>query len=189
MVGLWRREGFLQQELTSIRLKAGDVLVLPGDEESLTRVSQDRAFLMMVPFHGELQLRRKASLAAGVMLATIVAAAINIIRLDIVMLAGAVAIVLSGCITARQAYRAIDARIYVFIAGAIPLGARHAEKRHCQSSGTLAAECHGRVEYAVHPADDFRYCGRGDANYVGCRDNRALRAGCRRTGAGYGPHA
>jgi di/tricarboxylate transporter len=31
--------------------------------------------------------------------------------------------VLSGCITPRQAYRAIDARIYVFIAGAIPLGA------------------------------------------------------------------
>jgi di/tricarboxylate transporter len=30
--------------------------------------------------------------------------------------------VLSRCITSRQAYRAIDARIYVFIAGAIPLG-------------------------------------------------------------------
>jgi di/tricarboxylate transporter len=37
--------------------------------------------------------------------------------------AGAVAMVLSGCLTARQAYQAIDARIYVFIAGAIPLGA------------------------------------------------------------------
>jgi di/tricarboxylate transporter len=31
--------------------------------------------------------------------------------------------VLSGCITLRQAYRAVDTRIYVFIAGAIPLGA------------------------------------------------------------------
>jgi di/tricarboxylate transporter len=38
-------------------------------------------------------------------------------------LAGAVAMVLTGCLTAGQAYRAIDARIYVFIAGAIPLGA------------------------------------------------------------------
>jgi di/tricarboxylate transporter len=31
--------------------------------------------------------------------------------------------VLTGCLTLGQAYRAIDARIYVFIAGAIPLGA------------------------------------------------------------------
>jgi di/tricarboxylate transporter len=30
--------------------------------------------------------------------------------------------VLTGCIRAGRAYRAIDARIYVFIAGAIPLG-------------------------------------------------------------------
>jgi len=34
-----------------------------------------------------------------------------------------VTMVLAGCISSRQAYRAIDARIYVFIAGAIPLGA------------------------------------------------------------------
>jgi di/tricarboxylate transporter len=74
VVGLWRREAFLRQKLASIRLEAGDVLVLLGDEEALARVSQDRAFLMMVPFHGELQLRRKAGLAAGVMLAAIVAA-------------------------------------------------------------------------------------------------------------------
>jgi len=31
--------------------------------------------------------------------------------------------VLTGCLTPAQAYRAVDARIYVFIAGAIPLGA------------------------------------------------------------------
>jgi len=122
VVGLWRQEGFLRQELASIRLAAGDVLVLLGDEESLARISQDHAFLMMVPFHGELQLRRKARLAAGIMLATIVVAVFNIISLEIIMLAGAVAMVQSGCITARQAYQAIDARIYVFIAGAISLG-------------------------------------------------------------------
>ena len=136
VVGLWRREGFLRQELASIRLAAGDVLVLLGDEEALARVSQDRAFLMMIPFHGELQLRRKALLAAGIMLAIILAAAFNIIRLEIIMLAGAVAMVLSGCITARQAYRAIDARIYVFIAGAIPLGTA------MQKSGTADLLAH-----------------------------------------------
>jgi di/tricarboxylate transporter len=123
VVGLWRREGFLQEELARIRLRAGDVLVLQGDQEALARVERDRAFLMLVPFHGEIRLRRKARLAGLIMLATIVAAAFNILDLQIATLSGAIAMVLSGCITPRQAYRAIDARIYVFIAGAIPLGA------------------------------------------------------------------
>jgi di/tricarboxylate transporter len=30
--------------------------------------------------------------------------------------------ILSGCISSQQAYQSIDARIYIFIAGAIPLG-------------------------------------------------------------------
>jgi di/tricarboxylate transporter len=38
-------------------------------------------------------------------------------------LLGAVAMVLTRCLTIRQAYNSIDYRIYVFIAGAIPLGA------------------------------------------------------------------
>jgi di/tricarboxylate transporter len=132
VVGLWRQEGFLRQELSSIRLEAGDVLVLLGEEEALAAIARDRAFLMMVPFHGELQPRRKAGLTAAIMLAAIAAATFNAVRLDIVMLAGALAMVLSGCLTARQAYRAINTRIYVFIAGAVPLGAA------MQKSGTAA---------------------------------------------------
>ncbi|HEV8487601.1 MAG TPA: SLC13 family permease [Blastocatellia bacterium] len=123
VVGLWRQDGFLQQELARIKLKAGDVLVLQGDEASLSRIANDPAFLIMVPFHGELRLRRKARTAGLLMLATIGAAATNVTTLEIVMLAGAVAMVLSGCLTPRQAYRAVDTKIYVFIAGAIPLGA------------------------------------------------------------------
>jgi di/tricarboxylate transporter len=57
------------------------------------------------------------------MLGTIALAAFNVLSLEIITLAGAAAMVLSGCISSRQAYRRIDARIYVFIAGAIPLGA------------------------------------------------------------------
>jgi di/tricarboxylate transporter len=122
VVGLWRREGFIEQELAQIKLRAGDILVLQGDEESISRIANDPAFLIMLPFHGETRIRQKARLTAGIMLATILAAAFNIFRLEIIMLTGAVTMVLSRCITSRQAYRAIDARIYVFIAGAIPLG-------------------------------------------------------------------
>ncbi|MDQ5851815.1 MAG: SLC13 family permease [Chloroflexota bacterium] len=123
VLSLWRRQGWLEQEMSRIKLREGDVLVLEGNEEALARVQNDRQFLMMVPFQGERRLRRKARLAGAIMLLTIIAAAFNLLSIEMAALAGAVAMVLTRCITGRQAYRAIDARIYVFIAGAIPLGA------------------------------------------------------------------
>lgn len=56
------------------------------------------------------------------MLGTIVTAAFNLFALEITMLAGAAAMMLFGCITLQQAYQSINGKIYVFIAGAIPLG-------------------------------------------------------------------
>jgi di/tricarboxylate transporter len=122
VVALWRQQGWLQQELSQTRLRPGDILVLQGNSEALSRVESDPAFLMLTPFQGEGRLRRKASLAALIMVVTILLAALNILSIEIAGLAGAAAMVLSGCLTPRQAYRAIDTRIFVFIAGAIPLG-------------------------------------------------------------------
>ncbi|HKA19149.1 MAG TPA: SLC13 family permease [Blastocatellia bacterium] len=142
VIGLWRREGLVQEELARVRLKAGDVLLVQGGEEPIATIASDPAFLLMVPFHGESKPRRKARLTAGIMLGTIALAAFNLLSLDIITLSGATAMVLSRCITSRQAYKAIDARIYVFIAGAIPLGAA------MQKSGT-AALIAGGLEKAV----------------------------------------
>jgi di/tricarboxylate transporter len=121
VIAVWRQDGWPKEELARVQLRAGDVLVLQGDDESLGRVQSDPAFLMIVPFHGEARLRRKAPLAGTIMLGTVVAAALGL-PLHIAGLAGAVTIVLTRCLTARQAYRSIDQRIFVFIAGAIPLG-------------------------------------------------------------------
>ncbi len=123
VIGLYRREGWLSQELAKTRLRAGDVLLMRGDQDALNRVRRDPAFLMLVPFQGEPRARRKAYLAGVIMLASIAAASLNLATLEMVMLAGAAAMVLTGCVTARQAYRSIDPRIYVFIAGVIPIGA------------------------------------------------------------------
>lgn len=122
VVAFWRRGSFVQRELARIKLKAGDVLVLQGDDDGLSRVARDPAFLMIVPFDGEPRIRKRGRIAALIMIATVLVAMVNVFPLQIVMLGGAIAVVLTGCLTAPQALRAIDARIYIFIAGAIPLG-------------------------------------------------------------------
>ena len=142
VVGLWRKEGWLDQELSKVRLRANDVLVLEGDADALARVGQDRAFLMLVPFHGESKPRRRAWLAGLIMVATILLAAFNVMTIEMAALAGALAVVLVGCINIRRAYDAIDARIFVFIAGAIPLGVA------MQKTGT-ATMLAGWLQHAV----------------------------------------
>jgi di/tricarboxylate transporter len=56
------------------------------------------------------------------MVLSIALAAINVVPVEIAFLTGAAVMILSGCISTQQAYQSIDARIYIFIAGAIPLG-------------------------------------------------------------------
>ena len=142
VVSIWRKRGWLSEEMAKIKLRAGDVLVLEGDEEGLARVASDNSFLMIVPFHGEARLRSKAPLAGLIMLATILLAAFNVMTIEMAALAGAAVVVLTNCLTPRQAYRAIDSRIFVFIAGAIPLGAA------IQKSGT-AQLIAGWLQYAI----------------------------------------
>ena len=122
VVGVWRRKGWVGTELSRVKLREGDVLVMTGDTEALKRVSENQSFLMLVPFRGEPKPLHKARLAGIIMILATAVAALNIIPVEIALMTGALVMILSGCISVTQAYQSIDSRIYVFIAGAIPLG-------------------------------------------------------------------
>lgn len=122
VVGLWRKEGWIREELSAVRLQQGDVLVLWGSPDKFLELSEHRGFLMMVPFAGDEKPRHRWPLALGIMLASIAAAATDLVPAQIAFLTGAVAMVVTGCLTVAQAYREIDVRIFVMIAGVIPLG-------------------------------------------------------------------
>ena len=122
VVGIWRRSTWLRAEISRVRLHEGDVLLLHGGAEAFERLGKDRSFLMLVPFQGEPFMRHRAPLAGLIMIVSIVVAALGVVPVEIALFTGALAVVLTRCVTIQQAYRTIDIRIYVFIAGAIPLG-------------------------------------------------------------------
>ena len=95
---------------------------MAGNNTSLKRISEGQSFLMLVPFKGEPKPQHKARLAGAIMILSITAAALGLLPVEIALLAGMAAVILSGCISVQQAYQSIDTRIYIFIAGAIPLG-------------------------------------------------------------------
>ena len=121
MVALSRDGTPTSEAIEQVRLRAGDVLVLEGDEDEVRHLTQEQPTLLMAPFPGKPK-PRAAKRAAAVMLAVIAIASVGHVPLEVIAVAGALAMVLSGCITVNQAYEAIDTRIFVFIAGAVPLG-------------------------------------------------------------------
>jgi len=122
VLGLWRQTHIRPRELSKISLREGDVLVLQGNAEALARLARDRNFLLLTPFQAEVRRPRKALISGLVMLGTVLGATLNQVGLGLAALSGATAMVLTRCLTPRQAYRAIDVRMFLFVAGAIPLG-------------------------------------------------------------------
>jgi di/tricarboxylate transporter len=122
VVGLWRKRGFMRRELSKVRLKPGDLLVLWGDQEALDRLVDNPSFLLLLPFAARDRKLGKGWLAALIMAGSVIAAVTGLLPVTIAFMTGAAMMVTTGCLTLNQAYESVEVRIFVFIAGAIPLG-------------------------------------------------------------------
>lgn len=122
IAGLWRRTGDVAPWLSDTRLREGDLLVLWGRPSRFAELATHHGFLMLVPFAGEARRRVRAPIALAILAATVLAAATEWLPVPLAFLLGAVAMVATRCVDVEQAYREIDVRIFVMIAGVIPLG-------------------------------------------------------------------
>ncbi len=122
VVGLWRRQEWIRDKLSQVKMREGDLLVLRGTPERFSELASHHGFLMMVPFSANPRRRQFATRTLLIVAATVAAAASGVFPAQMAFLGGAVALVLTGCVAVDQAYREIDVRIYVMIAGVIPLG-------------------------------------------------------------------
>ena len=121
-IGLWRKDGWVVQETSNTELKEGDLLVLWGAEEKLENLTRHRGFLMFLPFHGRSTKRIKMGLASVIMGAAILVSALGILPAHVAFVAGALIMILTKCLSVEQGYDSIETKIFVMIAGVIPLG-------------------------------------------------------------------
>src|SRR5690606_26218402 len=122
VVGLWRKRGFMRKELSKVQLKGGDLLVLCGDQKALDRLRDNPSFLLLLPFSARDTTLGRGGLAGAVRAVAVAVAALEVLPVTMAVLTGRGAMVAPGCLTPRQAYGAIETRIFVCSAGAIPLG-------------------------------------------------------------------
>lgn len=123
VLGIQRRSRMIRtSRMTDIRLEAGDVLLLLGSRANVTRLRNNPDVLLMEWSTRELPALSLARRALFIFGAVVVCAATGLLPIVVAAVAGATAMVASGCLNIHQASRAIDRRIVLLIWAALALG-------------------------------------------------------------------
>ena len=114
---IWRP----REELHDVMLQPGDVLLVQGPSTRVTELKQDAQFLVLDATI-DLPQTSRAPLALGVLLTVIVTAALGIVPIAISSVAGAVVMVITGCLNMASALRAVSPSVYFVVVASLALG-------------------------------------------------------------------
>lgn len=109
-------------ELRDMALRFGDALLLHGPREKLTLLAGEPDFLVLTEEAQKPMRLSRAPAALAIMAAVVLSVVAGLLPIYIAAVAGAVAMVLTGCLTMDDAYRAIEWKAVFLIAGMLPLG-------------------------------------------------------------------
>lgn len=124
-IGYFRDGKAYHEAAANEKLKEGDGLLFYGPRDKIRDFEPDKEILLYhKPGKAEVSssLKKKAPLAAIILLAVIGSAAANLVPISVSALAGAVLMVLTGIINPLKIYDAIDWKTLVLIGGMYPLG-------------------------------------------------------------------
>lgn len=108
--------------LQDMALQFGDALLVHGPRQSLEAVARDSDFLVLDQDAAQAPRLHKAPVAALIMLAVLGSAILGLVPIAIAALTGAAVMVLTGCLSMDEAYRAIEWKVVFLIASMLPLG-------------------------------------------------------------------
>ena len=122
LAGIWREGAPIGTDLADERLQIGDALLLLGPHERLQLLNNDPDFLILTPLGQAPPDTHRAPLAALIMFGVVASVIAGYAPIAIAAVVGGSMMILTGCLTMEQAYRAIDWRAIFLIAGMLPLG-------------------------------------------------------------------
>ena len=121
MIAISRSGERFTQRLRDIRLRAGDIVVIQGDEKLLPEKLPEMGLLPLADRLVPLGSTRRVVLTMTITLAAIVALAAGLAPVPLVFFAAAVLLIALRCLPLREAYQSIDAPILLMLAALIPV--------------------------------------------------------------------
>ena len=123
IVGIQRHKRMKRDVRNKIRLRPGDVFLIAGTRDNIRKLRLDRDLMVLEGSVTTIHAFTKANLALGIFAAVVLAAATGLVPIVISSIAGALLMMLTGCLNIAQAARAIDRRIVLLIAASIAMAA------------------------------------------------------------------
>jgi len=122
VLAVWRGGRSIRTRLADLPLEFGDGLLIQGTEKSLGLLQTESGLILLAESAPTIRMTPRGWLASLIMAATMILAVIYPNLIAEIMLSGAVAMVLNRTMSMDQAYRAIDWRSLVLVAGMLPVG-------------------------------------------------------------------
>ena len=122
VLAIWREGHAYYSNLGEMALRFGDALLLHGPRARIKLLGSEPDFLVLTEEAQEAPRTNKALLAVVIMLVVLLPVIFGLAPIAIMVVVGVVLMVLSGCLTMDEAYRAIEWKAVFLIAGMIPLG-------------------------------------------------------------------
>ncbi len=107
--------------LRTTAIQAGDVLLLHGSDEAISEFATDFSLLPLAGRELRLKDNRQMLLSAGILLASVLAAATGLLAAPVAFIAGVLASMVTRAIPLRQVYEAIDWPVIVLLACLLPV--------------------------------------------------------------------
>lgn len=118
-----RHHGKIEQDnLEGLRLSGGDTLLLSISKDRVQEIDKDRSFVLASEIGAARQRPAKTPIVLATMAGVVAAAAFNIVPIVISAIVGVILLILTGCLTAEEAYNAVNWKVIILLAGVIPLG-------------------------------------------------------------------
>lgn len=112
----------IHQRISQVPLRMGDVLLIQGQPDSLRALEKDNSVRLLEEVPDRRINLPRARLAVGIFLVSILVAALDLLPLPVAMLLGAVAVLVTRCITPEEAYRDIEWKAIILIGSMLAFG-------------------------------------------------------------------
>jgi di/tricarboxylate transporter len=110
-----------ERDLPDIALRMGDVLLVQGSSEQIARL-HEHTELLVLDATADLPRTDRAPVALGIMVAVVAAAALGLVPIAVSALAGALLMIVTGCLRWRDATDALSTQVILIVAASLALG-------------------------------------------------------------------
>jgi di/tricarboxylate transporter len=109
-------------KIADTRLQMGDVLLVQGNPKQIEALQSENVFNVLGVMDVQKFNPKRAMMVVTIFAVALIVGALNILSLPVALLAGALMMFLTRCITPDEAYRQVDWKVLILIGSMLALG-------------------------------------------------------------------